>query len=112
MKTLRKDFDQLRKEYETLLEIHRETAEERDNFCAELQRVQRNCTPRPNWAKCSGAKRIQEWFAEGSSPLNTLLWRISYLQRPIFYQAFRSGLRGACRVFHFALDILGDKLEV
>ncbi|KAF1611896.1 Translin-associated factor X-interacting protein 1, partial [Eudyptes chrysolophus] len=53
MKTLQKDFDQLHKEYEALLEIHRETAEERDNFCAELQRVQHNCTPRPNWAKCS-----------------------------------------------------------
>ncbi|KFW60951.1 Translin-associated factor X-interacting protein 1, partial [Pygoscelis adeliae] len=53
MKTLQKDFDQLHTEYETLLEIHRETAEERDNFCAELQRVQHNCTPRPNWAKCS-----------------------------------------------------------
>ncbi|KFQ89093.1 Translin-associated factor X-interacting protein 1, partial [Phoenicopterus ruber ruber] len=53
MKTLQKDFHQLRKEHETLLEIHRETAEERDNFCAELQRVQGNCTPRPNWAKCS-----------------------------------------------------------
>ncbi|KFR02965.1 Translin-associated factor X-interacting protein 1, partial [Nipponia nippon] len=53
MKTLQKDFDQLHKEYETLLEIHRETAEERDNFCAELQRVQHNCTPRPNWEKCS-----------------------------------------------------------
>ncbi|GAB0195741.1 translin-associated factor X-interacting protein 1 [Grus japonensis] len=53
MKTLQKDFDQLHKEYETLQEIHRETAEERDNFCAELQQVQRNRTPRPNWAKCS-----------------------------------------------------------
>ncbi|NXW04811.1 TXIP1 protein, partial [Fregetta grallaria] len=53
MKTLQKDFDQLHKEYETLLEIHRETAEERDVVCAELQQVQRNCTPRPNWAKCS-----------------------------------------------------------
>ncbi|KAM9289549.1 translin-associated factor X-interacting protein 1, partial [Morus bassanus] len=53
MKSLQKDFEQLHKEYETLLEIHRETAEERDNFCAELQRVQLNCTPRPNWAKCS-----------------------------------------------------------
>ncbi|NXQ96724.1 TXIP1 protein, partial [Sagittarius serpentarius] len=55
MKTLQKDFDQLHKEYETLLEIHRETAEERDNFCAELQRVQLNYTPRPNWPKCSEA---------------------------------------------------------
>ncbi|NXI63027.1 TXIP1 protein, partial [Anseranas semipalmata] len=53
MKTLRKDFDQLHKEYQTLLEIHRETAEERDNFFTELQQAQRNCTPRPNWAKCS-----------------------------------------------------------
>ncbi|NXC72344.1 TXIP1 protein, partial [Anhinga anhinga] len=53
MKTLQKDFEQLHKEYKTLLAIHRETAEERDNFCAELQRIQLNCTPRPNWAKCS-----------------------------------------------------------
>ncbi|NXW19312.1 TXIP1 protein, partial [Circaetus pectoralis] len=71
MKTLQKDFDQLHKEYETLLEIHRETAEERDNFCTELQRVQRNYTPRPNWPECSevipgGADR---WgcLAEGKS---------------------------------------------
>ncbi|KFW05919.1 Translin-associated factor X-interacting protein 1, partial [Eurypyga helias] len=52
-KTLQKDFDQLHKEYETLLEIHRETAAERDSFCTQLQRVQHNCTPRPDWAKCS-----------------------------------------------------------
>uniref|UniRef100_A0A8C0AQ12 Translin-associated factor X-interacting protein 1 N-terminal domain-containing protein n=1 Tax=Buteo japonicus TaxID=224669 RepID=A0A8C0AQ12_9AVES len=71
IKTLQKNFDQLHKEYETLLEIHRETAEERDNFCTELQRVQRNYTPRPNWPKCSevipgGADR---WgcLAEGKS---------------------------------------------
>ncbi|NXO58275.1 TXIP1 protein, partial [Aramus guarauna] len=53
MKALQKDFDQLHKEYETLQEIHRETTEERDNFCAELQQMQRNRTPRPNWTKCS-----------------------------------------------------------
>ncbi|XP_014802785.1 PREDICTED: translin-associated factor X-interacting protein 1 isoform X1 [Calidris pugnax] len=53
MNILRKDFDRLHEEYETLLEIHRETEQERDNFCAELQRVQQNCTPRPNWEKCS-----------------------------------------------------------
>ncbi|NXL50372.1 TXIP1 protein, partial [Podilymbus podiceps] len=71
MKTLQKDSDQLRKEYETLLEIHRETVEERDNLSTELQQVQRNCTPRPNWAKCSevipsGAER---WgcLAEGKT---------------------------------------------
>ncbi|KFQ68072.1 Translin-associated factor X-interacting protein 1, partial [Phaethon lepturus] len=71
MKTLQKDFNQLHTEYETLLEIHRETAEERDNFCAELQRVQHNRTPRPNWAKCSevipgGAERWG-YLAEGKT---------------------------------------------
>ncbi|NXT54186.1 TXIP1 protein, partial [Pluvianellus socialis] len=71
MEALQKDFDQLHKEYETLLEVHRETVEERDNFWAELQRVQHNCTPRPNWAKCSevipgGAERWG-WLAEGKT---------------------------------------------
>ncbi|KFR09930.1 Translin-associated factor X-interacting protein 1, partial [Opisthocomus hoazin] len=71
MQTLRKDFHQLRKEYETLLEIHRETAEERDNVCAELQRVQHNCTPQTDWAKCSevvpgGAERWGR-LAEGKT---------------------------------------------
>ncbi|NXJ54025.1 TXIP1 protein, partial [Spizaetus tyrannus] len=71
MKTLQKDFDQLHKEYETLLEIHRETAEERDNFCTELQQVQRNYTPRPNWPKCSEVipGGADQWgcLAEGKS---------------------------------------------
>ncbi|XP_021263690.1 translin-associated factor X-interacting protein 1 isoform X2 [Numida meleagris] len=63
MKTLRNDFDQLHEEYETLLEIHRETAEERDSFFIQLQEAERSCTPRPNWAKCSGATCAQHWFA-------------------------------------------------
>ncbi|KAK2545769.1 Tsnaxip1 [Columba livia] len=71
IKTLQKDFDHLHQEYETLLDIQRETAEERDKFCAELQRVQHNCTPRPNWARCSevipgGADRW-DWLAEGKT---------------------------------------------
>ncbi|NXS96951.1 TXIP1 protein, partial [Jacana jacana] len=71
MTILRKDFDQLHKEYKTLLEIHRETEQERDNFCTELQRLQQNCTPRPNWEKCSevipgGAERWDS-LAEGKT---------------------------------------------
>uniref|UniRef100_A0A8C8B4U5 Translin associated factor X interacting protein 1 n=1 Tax=Otus sunia TaxID=257818 RepID=A0A8C8B4U5_9STRI len=71
MKTLQKDFDQLHKEHEILLDIHREAAEERDNFRAELQRARHDCTPRPNWAKCSevipgGAERWG-WLAEGKT---------------------------------------------
>ncbi|NXS54270.1 TXIP1 protein, partial [Brachypteracias leptosomus] len=71
MKSLQKEFEQLHKEYEKLLEVQRETAKERDNLCTELQRVQCNFTPRPNWAKCSevvpgGADRWG-WLAEGKS---------------------------------------------
>uniref|UniRef100_A0A672TL17 Translin-associated factor X-interacting protein 1 N-terminal domain-containing protein n=1 Tax=Strigops habroptila TaxID=2489341 RepID=A0A672TL17_STRHB len=70
-KTLQKNFDQLHKEYETLLEIQRETAEERDNFHAELQRVQHNSTPRPKWEKCSEVipGGIDQWhrLAEGKT---------------------------------------------
>jgi len=91
MQTLRKDFHQLRKEYETLLEIHRETAEERDNVCAELQRVQHNCTPQTDWAKCSGARNLQRCFTEGSSPPNALLGCISYLECPGFLQQPETG---------------------
>uniref|UniRef100_A0A669QXV6 Translin-associated factor X-interacting protein 1 N-terminal domain-containing protein n=1 Tax=Phasianus colchicus TaxID=9054 RepID=A0A669QXV6_PHACC len=70
--TLRKDFEQLHEEYETLLEIHRETAEERDSFHTQLQEAERSHTPRPNWAKCSGATCTQHSFrwgclAEGKS---------------------------------------------
>ncbi|NXJ83875.1 TXIP1 protein, partial [Trogon melanurus] len=71
MTTLQNDFEQLRQEQKTLLEIHRETAKERDSFSTELQRIQHNHTPRPNWPKCSevipgGADR---WgcLAEGKS---------------------------------------------
>ncbi|NXV51520.1 TXIP1 protein, partial [Uria aalge] len=71
MKALQEDFDQLHKEYKTLLEIHRETAQERDNFCTQLQRVQQNCTPRPNWAKCSevipGGAEQWDCLAEGKT---------------------------------------------
>ncbi|KFV74118.1 Translin-associated factor X-interacting protein 1, partial [Struthio camelus australis] len=71
MKTWQKDFDQLHKEYDMLLEIHKETAEERDNVFIELQQVQRSCTPRPNWAKCSdvipGGPDRWSSLAEGKS---------------------------------------------
>ncbi|NWX91533.1 TXIP1 protein, partial [Nothoprocta pentlandii] len=71
MKIRQKDFDQLHKEYDMLLEIHRETAEERDKAFVELQEVQRSCTPRPSWAKCSevipgGADRWSS-LAEGKT---------------------------------------------
>uniref|UniRef100_A0A8C6Z5K8 Translin associated factor X interacting protein 1 n=1 Tax=Nothoprocta perdicaria TaxID=30464 RepID=A0A8C6Z5K8_NOTPE len=70
----RRDFESLEKKYSVLLQevkIHRETAEERDKAFVELQEVQRSCTPRPSWAKCSevipgGADRWSS-LAEGKT---------------------------------------------
>uniref|UniRef100_A0A452HT82 Translin-associated factor X-interacting protein 1 N-terminal domain-containing protein n=1 Tax=Gopherus agassizii TaxID=38772 RepID=A0A452HT82_9SAUR len=66
-----KDFDDLQKEYDTLLEIHQETVEERDRFYNELQQVQRSSTPRPDWAKCaeviSGGPERWSYLEEGKT---------------------------------------------
>ncbi|NXU51486.1 TXIP1 protein, partial [Turnix velox] len=71
MKTQQEFLEELQKEHETLVEMHRETEQERDDLSAQLQRVQQNCTPRPDWAKCSevvpgGAERW-DCLAEGKS---------------------------------------------
>ncbi|XP_030437330.1 translin-associated factor X-interacting protein 1 isoform X2 [Gopherus evgoodei] len=71
MEVLQKDFDDLQKEYDTLLEIHQETVEERDWFYNELQQVQRSSTPRPDWAKCaeviSGGPERWSYLEEGKT---------------------------------------------
>ncbi|XP_048372137.1 translin-associated factor X-interacting protein 1 isoform X1 [Sphaerodactylus townsendi] len=53
MMALQEDFKDLQEEYNTVLEVHRQVAEERDQFYNELINVQRNCTPRPEWDKCA-----------------------------------------------------------
>ncbi|XP_050778347.1 translin-associated factor X-interacting protein 1 isoform X2 [Gopherus flavomarginatus] len=71
MEVLQKDFDDLQREYDTLLEIHQETVEERDRFYNELQQVQRSSTPRPDWAKCaeviSGGPERWSYLEEGKT---------------------------------------------
>uniref|UniRef100_A0A8D0GDJ3 Translin associated factor X interacting protein 1 n=1 Tax=Sphenodon punctatus TaxID=8508 RepID=A0A8D0GDJ3_SPHPU len=66
-----KDFDDLQKEYDMLLEIHGETVQERDQFYKELLQVQRSCTPRPDWDKCaeviSGGAERWDILAEGKT---------------------------------------------
>ncbi|XP_074864747.1 translin-associated factor X-interacting protein 1 isoform X1 [Carettochelys insculpta] len=71
MEVLQKDFEDLRREYDTLLEVHREAVEERDHFYNELQQVQRSSTPRPDWAKCaeviSGGPERWSYLEEGKT---------------------------------------------
>ncbi|XP_056663825.1 translin-associated factor X-interacting protein 1 isoform X3 [Monodelphis domestica] len=49
---LKTDFEEIRKEYETLLQVHMATVKDRDEFFNELQEIQRTSTPRPDWSKC------------------------------------------------------------
>ncbi|KAL8194839.1 UNVERIFIED_CONTAM: hypothetical protein K2H54_036967 [Gekko kuhli] len=53
MTVLETDFQDLQEEYNTMLEVHRQIAEERDQFYNELINVQRISTPRPDWDKCA-----------------------------------------------------------
>ncbi|XP_039183376.1 translin-associated factor X-interacting protein 1 isoform X1 [Crotalus tigris] len=50
---LQKDFDDLREEYEIMLDIHKQVSEDRDRYFNDLINVQRTSTPRPDWNKCA-----------------------------------------------------------
>uniref|UniRef100_A0A8C6RNS9 Translin-associated factor X (Tsnax) interacting protein 1 n=1 Tax=Nannospalax galili TaxID=1026970 RepID=A0A8C6RNS9_NANGA len=50
--SLRADYEEVCKEHELLLQLHMSTLKERDQYYSELQEIQRNSTPRPDWTKC------------------------------------------------------------
>ncbi|XP_013929068.1 PREDICTED: translin-associated factor X-interacting protein 1, partial [Thamnophis sirtalis] len=52
LSTLQKDFDDLQEEYDIMLDIHKQVAEDRDRYFNDLINVQRTSTPRPDWSKC------------------------------------------------------------
>lgn len=54
MSALQKTFDDLMSEHDTILEIHKQVAEERDQYYSDYLNVQRTSTPRPDWSKCAG----------------------------------------------------------
>ncbi|XP_077165565.1 translin-associated factor X-interacting protein 1 isoform X2 [Paroedura picta] len=68
---LETEFQDLQEEFNTMLEVHRQIAEERDQFYNELITVQRSSTPRPDWDKCAEviAGGPERWSAlsEGKS---------------------------------------------
>ncbi|KAM4614055.1 translin-associated factor X-interacting protein 1 [Discoglossus pictus] len=53
MELLQKDFSQLQKEHQSLLEINQQVMLQRDTFSAELEELKLNSTPRPTWEKCA-----------------------------------------------------------
>ncbi|XP_068941819.1 translin-associated factor X-interacting protein 1 [Petaurus breviceps papuanus] len=68
---LKSDFEEIQKEYETLLQVHMTIVRERDEFFNELQEIQRTSTPRPDWSKCedviSGGQERWQFLSEGKS---------------------------------------------
>ncbi|XP_045047876.2 translin-associated factor X-interacting protein 1 isoform X6 [Desmodus rotundus] len=69
--SLRDDYEEVRKEHEILLQLHMSTVKERDQFCSELQEIQRTSTPRPDWTKCesvvAGGSDRWHMLAEGKN---------------------------------------------
>nr|XP_033797476.1 translin-associated factor X-interacting protein 1 [Geotrypetes seraphini] len=51
--TLQKDFDQLKMEYDTLLEINQQVQQQEYKHGIELDQFHRESTPRPSWIKCA-----------------------------------------------------------
>ncbi|XP_041964706.1 translin-associated factor X-interacting protein 1 isoform X2 [Alosa sapidissima] len=76
LETLQTDFDQMKTEYNTLLEVHKQVLLERDSFQAELEVFQGSSTPRPDWECCAdilgGSERWKELF-EGQSSQQRLM---------------------------------------
>ncbi|XP_074058291.1 translin-associated factor X-interacting protein 1 isoform X2 [Macrotis lagotis] len=71
MENLKSDFQEIRKEYDLLLQVHSAIVKDRDEFHNELQEIQRTSTPRPNWSKCeaviSGGRERWQLLSQGKS---------------------------------------------
>ncbi|KAM9065216.1 translin-associated factor X-interacting protein 1 isoform 2-T2 [Sarcophilus harrisii] len=69
--SLKTDYEEIRKEYDTLLQIHMTIVKDRDEFYTELQEIQRTSTPRPDWTKCegviSGGQERWRFLSQGKS---------------------------------------------
>nr|XP_020844974.1 translin-associated factor X-interacting protein 1 isoform X2 [Phascolarctos cinereus] len=71
VESLRSDFEEIRKEYDTLLQVHMTIVRDRDEFSRDLQEIQRTSTPRPDWSKCedviSGGQERWQFLSQGKS---------------------------------------------
>ena len=70
METLQIDFDQMKTEYDTLLEVHKQVLLERDSLQADLEVFQGASTPRPDWECCAGTQEHERHF-------HNCIWNLS-----------------------------------
>ncbi|KAK3586266.1 hypothetical protein CHS0354_006958 [Potamilus streckersoni] len=47
------DYMTLKREHDTLLEVHKQVVKQRDEFYTESETLKRSSTPRPDWEKCA-----------------------------------------------------------
>uniref|UniRef100_A0AAR2KQH9 Translin-associated factor X-interacting protein 1 N-terminal domain-containing protein n=1 Tax=Pygocentrus nattereri TaxID=42514 RepID=A0AAR2KQH9_PYGNA len=66
LETLQTDFDQMKAEYDTLLDVHRQVSLQRDSLQNDLEVFRETSTPRPCWEQCAdvlgGRERCSEIF--------------------------------------------------
>ncbi|XP_063053508.1 translin-associated factor X-interacting protein 1 [Engraulis encrasicolus] len=97
LETLQTDFDVMKSEYDTLLEVHKQVTSERDSLQAELEVFQGTSTPRPDWDNCAemlgSSDRWAELFEGQSSQrrLLSLLGSIAETTSKDYFQGLGSG---------------------
>ncbi|XP_035654517.1 translin-associated factor X-interacting protein 1 [Oncorhynchus keta] len=71
LETLQKDFDQMKAEYDTLLEVHKQVTTQRDSLQGELEGFKEASTPRPEWEQCADVLGGSERWADLSQGLSS-----------------------------------------
>nr|XP_039253513.1 translin-associated factor X-interacting protein 1-like [Styela clava] len=51
--TFQQDFSKLKSEHDTLLDVHQQVIDQRDEYYTEAETLRRSATPRPQWKKCA-----------------------------------------------------------
>ncbi|XP_066541129.1 translin-associated factor X-interacting protein 1 [Hoplias malabaricus] len=64
LETLHTDFEQLKSEYDTLLDVHRQVSQQRDSLRNELEVFREASTPRPHWEQCADVLGSRERWTE------------------------------------------------
>ncbi|XP_062860182.1 translin-associated factor X-interacting protein 1 isoform X2 [Trichomycterus rosablanca] len=84
LETLQSDFNQMKLEYDTLLDLHQQVSMQRDSLQNELEVFKEASTPRPRWEQCSGVLGDKEHWSElfeGQSSQNRLETLLNELKR-------------------------------
>ncbi|XP_072551524.1 translin-associated factor X-interacting protein 1 isoform X2 [Salminus brasiliensis] len=64
LETSQTDFDQMKSEYDALLDVHRQVSLQKDSLQKELEVFQEASTPRPHWEQCADVLGSRERWSE------------------------------------------------